>query len=81
MKFLFRKYKKLMIFLIYVHSCKTTYFKNGESIITLEFHSFFVNLNVFIDASIIGNVNKQQFLSEICINFISNYTMPPPYNF
>ena len=32
MIFLFKKYKKLMIFLVCVHNSKTTYIKNGESI-------------------------------------------------
>ena len=55
MMFLFRKYKKLMVFLIYVHSCKTTYIKkrreysfkcNSEAII-FNFMIFMILIGVF----------------------------------
>ena len=38
MMFLFRKYKKLMIFLIYVHSFKTTYIKKRKEYISFIFN-------------------------------------------
>ena len=36
MMFLFRKYKKLMIFLIYMHSFKTTYIKKRKEYVLIE---------------------------------------------
>ena len=39
MMFLFRKYKKLMIFLICMHSCKTTYIKKRKEQYSLSLRS------------------------------------------